>query len=66
MGLSAYEKYYRGQREKQKRQYDTPKRVKKFCWKLRTDVRFEGVRCLQDGCPHRHSAGCMEVAKLVE
>jgi len=63
--MTAYREYYKGQDEKQKRQYDKPKRVKKFCWKLGTDVQFEGARCLQDGCLHRHSEGCMEDVRMV-
>lgn len=64
--MNAYEKYYRGQAEKQKRQYDPPKRTKRFCWLLETYVDFIGTRCAQDACPHKHTVGCMEDAKLVE
>lgn len=59
--MSVYRDYYKSQAEKQKRQFEKPKRVKKFCWKLETIVEFMEGRCPQDGCPHRGSFGCLEV-----
>lgn len=63
--MGYYEKYYKGQREMQKRQYEKPKRTKRFCWKLETYVEFLDARCAQDACPHKHSTGCVEGAKLL-
>ena len=63
--MSAYGRYYKAKAEQQKRQFEEPKRVKKFCWKLGTDVEFTDGKCPQEGCLDRHSKGCMESAGLV-
>jgi len=64
--MSVYKDYYKAQAEKQKRQYEEPKRTKRFCWKLETYVEFIGVRCAQEACPHRHTVGCVESARLID
>lgn len=64
--MSIYKDYYKGEAEKQKRRFERPKRIKRFCWKLETYVEFISAKCSQDGCFHRHSAGCVEDVRLVE
>lgn len=63
--MSAHKDQYKAEAERLKRQFEGPKRTKRFCWRLETYVEFIDARCSQDGCPHRHSEGCIEDVRLV-
>lgn len=63
--MSVHRDQYKAEAERLKRQYESPKRTKRFCWKLGTYVDFIGTRCSQDDCPYRYSEGCVEDARLV-
>ena len=63
--MSVYRDYYRGQEEKMKRQFEKPKPIRKYCWKLEIYVEILDGKCQRRSCPYRGSVGCLEVELAV-
>jgi len=58
--------HYRREATQLRKQFEGPKRWKRYCWKIGTEVEFEGTKCTQSGCPERFAQGCMEDSRLVD
>lgn len=57
--------YYRREESQRKKMFAPIKRWSRYCWKMSTEVTFEGAKCTQVGCTERFTTGCMEDARLV-
>lgn len=61
--MSVYRDYYKAKHEQQKRQFDAPGRIKKYCWEINATIEFVEGHCQQEGCTHRFKSGCHEVIR---